>query len=122
MALARLASVALDCADPANLARFWADLLGAEVAFSSEDFCAVSAGGVYLATVRVADHQAATWPTGPRPKQIHLDLAVHDLDAAIAEAVSLGAVEAEDQSAPDRFRVMLDPAGHPFCLSTQIPD
>jgi hypothetical protein len=23
--------------------------------------------------------------------------------------------------APDRWRVLLDPAGHPFCLTTQIP-
>ena len=26
------------------------------------------------------------------------------------------------QPAPDRYIVLLDPAGHPFCLSTQIPD
>jgi len=26
------------------------------------------------------------------------------------------------QPAPDRYLVLLDPAGHPFCLSTQIPE
>ena len=52
---------------------------------------------------------------------MHLDLAVTDLEAAEAEAVRLGAVRTDEQPAPDRYRVMLDPAGHPFCLSTQIP-
>lgn len=34
----------------------------------------------------------------------------------------LGLEEAAFQPAPDRWRVMLDPAGHPFCLSTDRPD
>jgi Glyoxalase-like domain len=45
---------------------------------------------------------------------------VDDLDRA--EALRLGARRAIEQRAPDRWRVLLDPAGHPFCLSTQIPD
>jgi hypothetical protein len=55
------------------------------------------------------------------PKQLHLDLAVTDLDAAQSEAQRLGAAPAAVQPAPDRRRVLLDPAGHPFCLTTQIP-
>jgi hypothetical protein len=27
-----------------------------------------------------------------------------------------------DRPFPDRYRVLLDPAGHPFCLSVQMPD
>ncbi len=53
---------------------------------------------------------------------MHFDLAVRDLEAAQAEAVRLGATLAAAQPAPGRWRVLLDPAGHPFCLSTQIPD
>jgi hypothetical protein len=53
---------------------------------------------------------------------MHLDLAVDDLDEAEAEALRLGAHRAAEQPAPDRWRVLLDPAGHPFCLSTQIPE
>jgi len=122
MAMARWASTALDCADPAGLAVFWAQLLGGEVAFTSEEFCAVKTGGGWLATVRVADYQPPTWPDAPVPKQMHLDLAVDDLDAAEAEAIRLGARKAPGQPAPARWRVLLDPAGHPFCLSTQIPE
>jgi hypothetical protein len=39
--VARLGSIALDCADPSPLAAFWAELLGGEVAFTSDHFVAV---------------------------------------------------------------------------------
>ncbi len=35
---------------------------------------------------------------------------------AVEYAVSLGARVAEHQPQPERVVVMLDPAGHPFCL------
>ena len=41
---------------------------------------------------------------------------------AKVRALRLGAVRAADQPAPDRYIVLTDPAGHPFCLSTQIPE
>ncbi len=44
-----------------------------------------------------------------------------DLGAAVAEAGRLGAVAAVFQPAPGQRRTLLDPAGHPFCLTTQIP-
>jgi hypothetical protein len=122
MALARLGSTALDCADPAALASFWAQLVGGEVAFTSDEFCAVKTDRGWLATVKVADHKPPSWPDAQVPKQMHLDLAVDDLDAAEAEAIRLGAVKPAEQPAPDRWRVLLDPAGHPFCLSSQIPE
>ena len=46
---------------------------------------------------------------------LHLDLKVAALEAAVAEAVQLGATQAHYQPQDD-VRVMLDPAGHPFCL------
>jgi hypothetical protein len=122
MAVARLGSIALDCDDPTGLAAFWSELLGGEVAFSSEKFVAVKTERVWLAAVRVPGYQAPAWPDGELPKQLHLDLAVDDLDAAEEEALRLGAHRAVVQPEPDRWRVLLDPAGHPFCLSTQIPE
>lgn len=104
------------------LATFWAELLGGEIAFTSETFVAVRTDHVWLAAVQVEDYVAPTWPGGDTPKQIHLDLAVDDLDQSEAEAVRLGAIRATAQPAPDRYRVLLDPAGHPFCLSTQMPE
>ena len=112
----------MDCGDPGPLAAFWAELLGGQVAFSSDDFVAVKTAPVWLAAVRVADYEPPTWPDGRVPKQIHLDLAVDDLEASEAEAIRLGARPATVPPAPERWRVMVDPAGHPFCLSTQIPE
>ena len=46
---------------------------------------------------------------------MHLDIGVTDLGATVAHATSLGARLAQFQPQED-VRVMLDPAGHPFCL------
>jgi hypothetical protein len=46
---------------------------------------------------------------------MHLDLEVDDLEGAVADALALGAALAVDQPQDD-VRVLLDPAGHPFCL------
>jgi hypothetical protein len=122
MPVARLASVSLDCAEPEPLAEFWAALLEAEIAFRGEAFCAVRIASGWLTAVRVDRHVPPTWPDATVPKQIHLDLSAPDLDAAEARAIELGATKAEHQPAPDRYRVFLDPAGHPFCFTTGIPD
>lgn len=122
MAVARLASVALDCADPLPLARFWAALLGGEIAATSDMVAAVRTDRGWLMAMRVPGYVPPDWPDGSVQKQIHLDLAVDDLDAAEAEAIRLGARKAAEQPGPDRWRVLLDPAGHPFCLTTQIPE
>jgi hypothetical protein len=53
---------------------------------------------------------------------MHLDLAVDNLEEAVVDAVRLGAVRSDFQPAPERYVVLFDPAGHPFCLSTQIPE
>ena len=44
-----------------------------------------------------------------------MDIAVNDLDAAVAWAIEAGATLADYQP-QERVRVMPDPAGHPFCL------
>jgi hypothetical protein len=76
---------------------------------------------MWIAAIHVDGYRPPTWPSGEVPKQMHLDLGVSDLDAAVAEAERLGARQASHQAAPDRHRVLLDPAGHPFCLTTQVP-
>jgi hypothetical protein len=120
--LARLGGVSLDTDDPRSLAAFWCDLLELEVMFESEDFVALKGAGVLITTQRVADHQAPDWPETGIPKQIHFELAVTDLDAVEGRAIELGAVKSETQPNPGVWRVLHDPAGHPFCLTTMIPD
>ena len=48
---------------------------------------------------------------------MHLDIQVDDLDEAVAFALEGGAELAAFQP-QETVRVMLDPAGHPFCLYT----
>ncbi|MDI9918876.1 VOC family protein [Rhodococcus sp. IEGM 1379] len=116
MAVAHLGSITLDCDDPSTLAAFWRDLLDGEITYSSEKFVAVKIPQGMLTMMRVPDHREPSWPASAVPKQIHFDLVVADLDAGEAEAVRLGARIASEQFAPERCRVLLDPAGHPFCL------
>jgi hypothetical protein len=112
----------MDCADPLELGSFWAALLGGEVAFTSDNFVAVKLEHLWLSAVHLDDYRAPTWPEGDLPKEIHFDLAVDDLATGEAEVLALGGVKAATQPAPERFLVFLDPAGHPFCLSTMIPE
>ncbi len=121
MAIGKLWSVTLDCADPQALAQFWAAALDGKVAYSSENFVGVELpGGLWIGAYRIDGYEAADWPDGTPPKQFHLDLTVADLDAAEQAALALGAAKAGHQPEPDRWRVLLDPAGHPFCVTTAV--
>jgi hypothetical protein len=121
MAVARTGIVSMDCDDPMALAGFWAAMLGGDVIAVDERTVLVRSSWVWLSALKVDDHRPPSWPDADVPKQLHLDLAVDDCDAAVAEAQRLGARLAATQPAPDRWRVLFDPAGHPFCLSAQIP-
>lgn len=52
---------------------------------------------------------------GEQRPMMHFDFQVGDLDSAVAEAVAPGATVATAQP-QENVRVLLDPAGHPFCL------
>ena len=74
-------------------------------------------GVTYLAFQTSPGYERPVWPSadGAQQMMMHLDFQVDDLDAAVAHAVDLGAQEAQYQPQDD-VRVLLDPAGHPFCL------
>lgn len=71
----------------------------------------------YLAIQRNPDYQRPEWPAkaGQQQMMMHLDFEVEDLDEAVQHAVALGA-ELPDHQPQDDVHVLLDPAGHPFCL------
>mgnify|MGYP001223022881 CR=1 FL=1 len=56
----------------------------------------------------------ATMSGGAQQIMTHIDFAVEDLEEAVAWAVDAGATLAEYQP-QKHVRVMLDPAGRPFC-------
>ncbi|HUY07327.1 MAG TPA: VOC family protein [Acidimicrobiales bacterium] len=118
----RLGSVSLDCPDPSALARFYATLLGVEVAYDSEGFAAVRLDGLWLSMQKIENYRPPTWPESNVPQQVHLDFAVADLAVAEDFAIAAGATKADDQPRPDGWRVLIDPAGHPFCVTTLIPE
>lgn len=115
---ARFAGVSLDCADPLTLAGFYLRLLGGEVLWHTAESVGVRVPGVVLAMQRIDDYRPPAWPGS---SVVHLDLAAGEgLEGAVAGAVDAGAILASHQ--PDsRWRVLLDPAGHPFCLTTLTP-
>ena len=89
MASIRLGSIALDCADPGQLASFWADLLDGEVAFNSDAFAAVKTDSIWLAATRVDDYRPRGFTTSSR--------AIHR--ASRSSRTSLGSVHADSRVA-----------------------
>jgi predicted enzyme related to lactoylglutathione lyase len=113
--------IVLDAPDARELAQFYAALLGWTIASEEDGFCtmAPSSGVAYLATQTAERYERPTWPNQPGQQQmmLHLDFEVADLAAAVEQAVEIGATVAAFQP-QENVRVMLDPAGHPFCLYT----
>ncbi|GAA2071191.1 VOC family protein [Streptomyces albiaxialis] len=115
-----LATVTLDCRDARELAAFYQRLFPdwhVEAAEPEWVLMRPPGGGTGLAFQAERWYRPPVWPErdgGPH-KMAHLELRVADLAAATAYAVSVGAVLAGQQPQED-VRVLLDPAGHPFCL------
>jgi catechol 2,3-dioxygenase-like lactoylglutathione lyase family enzyme len=131
----RLLQVVLDCTDARTLAEFYRQLLGfryrpgdepppAGVSDASgHDWLVLrdATGTNRVAFQQVAKLSRVTWPEGPIPQQLHLDLTVQtvqELDAQHERAMSLGATLLRDRAddAEEPLRVYADPAGHPFCI------
>jgi len=107
----RLHHVVVDCADPAECARFYSALLHQPITYESDDFVVVAEDDTTsgLAFQLAPDHRAPTWPDPAVPQQIHLDVMVESVAEATAHVLALGATQLAEG-------VFADPAGHPFCL------
>ena len=126
--------VVLDTTDARGLAEFYRQFLGLRYRTGDEppapgepdpngrDWLVLrNPGGAQVAFQQVDQLPEPTWPEGPHPQQLHLDLTVptiEDLDAAHVRALQLGARMLYDRSADpeEPLRVYADPAGHPFCV------
>jgi glyoxalase superfamily protein len=127
--------VVLDSTDARALAEFYRRLLGlayrpgdeppadGEPDPQGQDWLVLQdgAGSGRIAFQQVTELPEVTWPTGPVPQQLHLDLTVAtaaDLDAQHERALALGARLLLDRSGDpeEPLRVYADPADHPFCI------
>ena len=127
--------VVLDSTDARALAEFYRQLLdlryrpgdeppaAGEFDEMGQDWLVLegAAGVPRVAFQQVAELPEATWPMGPVPQQLHMDLTVPtagDLDAQHDRALALGARLLYDRSRDpeEPLRVYADPAGHPFCI------
>ena len=120
----RWTMVTIDCDDAEVLGAFYSQVFGWEIVdrdgvgwlqLRNPD------GGVGLNIQAEDAYEPPVWPERPghQAKMMHLEVLVDDLESAVQVVVAAGGAEAEHQP-PDRdhsrLRIMLDPAGHPFCL------
>jgi Glyoxalase-like domain len=117
--IAQLAGIVLECPDPRALAGFYSQLTGLPIIDSDDEWASIGdRKSVTLSFQRAPGFKPPVWPDPGSSMQSHLDLWVADLDLDRAEksAEALGARKFDHQPNPANFRVMADPAGHPFCL------
>ena len=120
----RLSAAVLGARDANALAAFYRRLLGWTVIEEEPGWVRLrpSSSAPDAPGLSFADepgHEPPVWPGGPGDQlmQVHLDVAVDDLPAGVAWAEACGATLAALQPQA-HVRVMIDPAGHPFCLFT----
>ena len=106
--------LAVDCADAAALAGFWARALGREVTGgASAELAVIEATDLAASGPRLTFHQV------PEPKSVknrlHLDLATNDLDAEVDRLLALGATRLNDLDKGElRWTTLADPEGNEF--------
>lgn len=113
--IARLAMVTLDAPDAAALAEFWSAAIGWPVTYSDENYAMLAGPTHAIGFGTIPDYVRPSWPDDGH-KQFHFDLAADNPQAAVTRCVELGATVAEPQPG-ETWTVLLDPAGHPFCIT-----
>lgn len=123
----------IDCLDVEEMAAFYCAILGWEVAHRDTPETAQGGagwialrnpdGGVGLSFQAEEWYEPPVWPEEPGAlaKMMHFEITVDDVDEAVACVLAAGGKIAPNQPAdrdPKELRIMLDPAGHPFCLGT----
>ncbi len=110
----RLDQIVVDCRAPAELARFWAGLLGGSAVDRARGWSQVDAPGFpRLSFQPVPEAKAGK-------NRLHLDVEVDagGIPAAVALAVDLGATPVGELVVDEKgaFRTLRDPEGNEFCF------
>jgi catechol-2,3-dioxygenase len=117
----KLKAVVLDSSNSEELSNFYQKLLGWTKCHRFREWIIISSDygeGLQLTFQEIKNYERPVWPVegGQQQQMMHLDFYVDDLEDAIKHAISCGAELSKVQFG-DFWRVMLDPAGHPFCLA-----
>ncbi|MGC4892822.1 VOC family protein [Micromonospora sp. DT31] len=113
---ADIAMISLDSSDPAAHAAFYAHALGAEITHSETEYAMIVAGGTPIGFGLLPGYTPPAWPDETGGKRYHLDLYVDDLATAEKDLLAAGATRPDFQPGGERWTVLLDPVGQPFCL------
>jgi Glyoxalase-like domain len=117
----KLCAVTLECPDAGTLAQFYAEITSGTVTLH-DSWATVESPGGRIDFQTAPGYTRPAWPDPASSMQMHLDFDVDDLDATEARVLAAGATRYDFQP-NDHWRVFADPAGHPFCLSTEdVPD
>ena len=118
--ISSMIGIGFDCPNAGALAGFYQSITGWKKEIDTEEWAALrTPEGILLVFQTVENYVPPVWPweDGKQQQMAHIDFLVDRLPEAVALAIANGAKKAEVQFY-DTSTVMLDPAGHPFCLST----
>lgn len=101
--------ICLDSTNPRALADWWQKLLGGTTRVDQDGDVRLESGPIPLLFLAVSEPKTVK-------NRVHLDLRVTDYDDAVARALALGAVPADDIYRGDAWRVLRDLEGNEFCI------
>ncbi|MER6009562.1 VOC family protein [Streptomyces bluensis] len=120
----KFTELAIDCADPHGLARFWCAVLGYEVQEEDEGFVAIGSPAVPEGKTRLGPvPPALTFARVPEGKtvknRLHIDVNPTDReqDEEVRRLLDLGARHADvGQTGDESWVTLADPEGNEFCV------
>ena len=119
--ISSIIGITFDCPNANELADFYVKLSGWEKEISSDKWAGIrTPHGILLVFQTVENYVPPVWPweNGKQQQMAHIDYLVDNLQEAVRYAEQCGAKKAHIQYFEEEGAVvMLDPAGHPFCLS-----
>jgi len=107
-----LYAITMDVNNLETCAKFWSQVLGADILFQNDN---------YLRLGQKGERPTLLLQKVPEPHQVknrvHIDLDVHDLDAAVSRVQELGGNKLRELNEYGiKWTVMADPDGNEFCL------
>jgi predicted enzyme related to lactoylglutathione lyase len=107
-----LYAITVDVNDLETCARFWSQVLGAEILYQNDK---------YLRLGQKGERPTLLLQKVPEPhkvkNRVHIDLDVPDLDAAVSRVHELGGNKLRELNEYGiKWAVMADPDGNEFCL------